>query len=79
METVIVAILSLLGTCLGSVTGILTANKLSNYRIAQLEKKVEKHNCVIDRVYLLERNKAVIEEDIKVINHRLNDLEEYHK
>ena len=79
METVIVAILSLLGTCLGSVTGILTANKLSNYRIAQLEKKVEKHNCVIDRVYLLERNKAVIEEDIKVINQRLNDLEEYHK
>lgn len=78
-ETIIVAILSLVGTLGGSLIGILTANKLTNYRIEQLEKKVEKHNNVIERVYNLEKNEAVMEEEIKVANHRLDDLEGYHK
>lgn len=78
-ETIIVAILSLAGTFVGSITGILTANKLTNYRIEQLEKKVEKHNSVIERVYLLERHEAVMDEEIKVANHRIEDLENYHK
>lgn len=78
-ETIIVAILSLVGTLGGSLIGILTANKLTNYRIEQLEQKVEKHNKVIERVYNLEKNEAVIEEEIKVANHRINDLEKYHK
>ena len=69
-----VALLSLAGTCIGSVVGILTANKLTNYRIEQLEKKVEKHNQVIDRVYKLEQRDAVVEEEIKVANHRICDL-----
>ena len=76
---ILVALLSLLGTCIGSITGILTANKLTNYRISQLEKKVEKHNQVIDRVYKLEQHDAVVEEEIKVVNHRINDLEDFHK
>lgn len=63
-EVVIVAILSLLGTLMGSLAGILTANKLTNYRIEQLEKKVEKHNSVIERVYKLEKEEAVIQEEI---------------
>lgn len=63
-EVVIVAILSLIGTLIGSLTGILTANKLTNYRIEQLEKKVEKHNNVIERVYKLEKDEAVIQEEI---------------
>lgn len=63
-ETVIVAILSLFGTLVGSLFGILAANKLTNYRIEQLEKKVEKHNSVIERVYKLEKHEAVIEEEI---------------
>lgn len=42
-------------------------------------KKVEKHNQVIDRVYKLEQADAVEEEEIKVINHRISDLEQYHK
>lgn len=74
-----IALISLLGTCLGTYGGILTANKLTNYRIQQLEKKVEEHNKVTDRVYSLERHKAVVDEEIKVANHRLNDLEQYHK
>lgn len=78
-EAVIVAVLSLLGTLAGTFGGILTANKLTNYRIEQLEKKVEKHNCVIERVYNLEKHEAVMEEEIKVANHRIDDLEEFHK
>lgn len=78
-EAIIVAVLSLLGTLGGTFGGILTANKLTNYRIEQLEKKVEKHNRVVERVYILEKNEAVIEEEIKVANHRLDDLEQFHK
>lgn len=74
-ETIIVAILSLAGTVIGSLLGILASNKLVIYRIEQLEKKVEKHNGVLERVYSLETNKAVVEEDLKVINHRIDDLE----
>ena len=53
-EAIIVAILSLFGTVLGSLFGILTANKLTMYRIEQLEKKVEKHNNLVERVTKLE-------------------------
>ena len=77
-DVVIVAIISLIGTLGGTFGGILTSSKLTNYRIEQLEKKVEKHNNVVERVYVLEKDKAVIEEEIKVINHRIEDLEAYH-
>lgn len=63
-EAIVVAILSLVGTLVGSLAGILAANKLTNYRIEQLEKRVEKHNNVIERVYKLEKNEAVMEEEI---------------
>jgi hypothetical protein len=78
-DTVFVAVLSLVGTLIGTFGGILTANKLTNYRIEQLEKKVEKHNKVVERVYILEKNEAVIEEEIKVANHRIDDLEQFHR
>ena len=63
---VIVALIALAGTLIGSFSGIMTANKLTTYRIQQLEKKVEKHNNVIERVYTLEKDGAVIKEEIKV-------------
>lgn len=63
--TVIVAILSLIGTLIGTFGGIITANKLTTYRIEQLEKKVEKHNKVVERVYVLETKEAVMEEEIE--------------
>ena len=75
-DVIIVALISFAGTVLGSLFGVITANKLSNYRIEQLEKKVEKHNNLIDRVYALEKNEAVIEEEISVANHRIKDLED---
>ena len=61
---ILIAVLSFLGTCLGSWGGL----KLMSYRIEQLEKKVEKHNNFAGRM-------PVVEEQIKVINHRLDDLE----
>lgn len=69
-EVVIVAILSLIGTLVGSLGGIMAANKLTNYRIQQLEEKVEKHNKVIERVYNLEKNEALIKEEIEHLSHR---------
>lgn len=73
-ETMFIALLSLLGTLIGSLTGILTANKLTNYRIEQLEKKVDKHNCVIERVYDLEKRDAVIEEEIENTKQKIDDM-----
>ena len=63
-DTVIVAIISLLGTLLGSFGG----TQLVKYWIEQLEKKVEKHNSIVERTYILE-------EKVKVANHRIEDLE----
>lgn len=74
-ETIIVAILSLIGTLGGTLGGILATSKLSNYRIEQLEKKVDKHNNLVERVYKLEQGKAVTDEKISVANHRIDDLE----
>lgn len=72
---VIVGLLSLAGTLIGSVAGIMASNKLTVYRIEQLEKKVDKHNNLIERTYKLEENQSVMEEQIKVANHRITDLE----
>lgn len=55
-STIIIAILSLCGTCFGSIAGIMTANKLTNYRIGELEKKMDKHNNLIERVTILEQD-----------------------
>lgn len=78
METeIIVALIALLGSVLGTFSGIVVSSKLVNYRIEQLEKKVDKHNQVIDRVYKLEQHEAVVDEEIKVANHRIEDLEEF--
>lgn len=71
LATVIVGVLSFLGTAIGSYSGI----KLMTYRIEQLEKKVEKHNSVIERTFKLEEKTELQEEKIKVINHRLEDGE----
>lgn len=78
-EAIIVAILSLVGTLAGSLFGILASNKLVVYRIEQLEKKVEKHNQVVERVYNLEKDEAVIKEELKDANHRINELESSQK
>ena len=78
-DVVIVALISLVGTLGGTFGGIITATKLTNYRIEQLEKKVEEHNKVVERTYKLEKEQEVEDEKIRVINHRIEDLEKYHK
>lgn len=67
-DVVIVGLLSLAGTLGGTFGGILVANKLVNYRLEQLEKKVDKHNSVIERTFKIEARCDVIEQ-------RLNDAE----
>ena len=76
---IIVALIGLGGSAIGSIIGIIASSKLTVYRLEQLEQKVNKHNNLIERTYQLERDKAVINEEIKVINHRIDDLEHYHK
>ena len=71
-STVIVSLISLLGTLVGSLGGILVSSKLTNYRLQQLENKVAEHNNFARRM-------PVVEEQIKVINHRLEDLEQEEK
>ena len=73
LDTIIVGAVSVVGTIIGSLGGIVTSAKLTNYRIQQLEKKVEKHNNFAERI-------PVLEEKVKVEEHRITDLEElYHK
>ena len=74
-ESVIVALLSLAGTLAGSYFAQRKSTALISYRIEQLEKKVEAHNHLKDRMADVESNQKVIEEKIRVANHRIDDLE----
>lgn len=78
-DAVIVALIGLAGSGLGSVLGILVSSKLTQYRLEQLEKKVQTHNNLIERTYKLEERTELQEEKIKVANHRIDDLECFHK
>lgn len=72
---IVIALISLIGTLGGSLGGIVVSSKMTNYRIGQLEKKQEKYNNLIERTFKLEERMEVANEKIKVINHRLEDLE----
>ena len=75
-EPVLLALIGLIGSGAGTFGGILVSSRLTQYRLEQLEKKVEVHNKVIERVYRLEERTELQEEKIKVANHRIGDLEE---
>ena len=62
-----VAICSLIGTLVGSLAGIMTANRLTNYRIEQLEEKEKKHNNLVERM-------IIVEQSTKSAHHRIDDL-----
>ena len=72
---VFTAAISLVGTLVGTLGGIALSSNLTNYRIEQLEKKVEKHNNLITRTFKLEQEFAVMDERVRVANHRIEDLE----
>lgn len=67
-SNVIIALISLFGSLVGTLGGIMVSSKMTVYRIEQLERKVDKHNNFAERM-------PVLEEQIKVINHRIEDLE----
>ena len=69
---IIVGMLSCAGTLIGTLGGIIASSKLTNYRIQQLENEVREHNNFAKRM-------PVVEEQIKVINHRIDDLEKREK
>ena len=75
-DAIIVAVLSLAGTMLGSLSGVVVSSKLTTYRIEQLEKKVQAHNNFDTRLHNLDTEVEVIHEQIKVANHRIDDLEQ---
>lgn len=72
MNEITVAILGFAGTLLGSLFGVLAAQKLTQYRLAQLEEKVNKHNNLVERTFRLEGRMDEAEHDIR-------DLKSYHK
>ena len=75
MNDIWVALIALCGTVIGSFSGIIVANKLVNYRLEQLEKKVEKHNSVLERLFKLERRHEVLDEKVRAAVQRLSELE----
>ena len=66
---IIIALISFLGTLIGTLGGIVASSKITSFRLEQLEKKVEEHNNFARRM-------PVLEEKIEVQNHRIKDLEE---
>lgn len=70
--TIIVALISFAGTVVGTLLGMLAGTKLTTYRIEQLEKKVQAHNEVVERTYVLEGQVAELQHDVR-------DLKELHK
>ena len=70
-DAVIVAVLGFAGTLLGSLFGVLTAQKLTQYRLSQLEEKVSHHNNLIERTYKLEGQVAECCHDIKELKNKV--------
>ena len=71
MKEIIVAIIALAGTAIGSLGGILAANRLTTYRIEQLEQKVDKHNSVVERITVVEVKLDEHQQDLKIIKEAL--------
>ena len=74
-ENIIIALIAFAGTLMGSYFAQRRTTALVVYRLEQLENKVDKHNNVIERMYKVEQDIYLIDEKIKVANHRIDDLE----
>jgi len=72
MNELLIALLGFAGTLAGSLLGVLTAQKLTQYRLQQLEEKVNKHNNLIERTFRLEGQ-------MEECRHEIEDLKAYHK
>ena len=78
-DTVIVGLLALVGTLVGAYLSNRKSAALLAYRLEQLEDKVNKHNNVIERTFQLEKQEELLEEKLRVANHRIDDLEKFHR
>ena len=78
-KEVIVALLALIGSVVGSLLANRKSTALIIYRVDQLEKQVNKHNNVIERTYELEKHDATVQQDLKSIHETLERLEDYHR
>ena len=65
MDSIVVAIIGCVGSLLGSLLGVVTSNNLTQYRIAQLEEKVSKHNSIVERTYRLEGAVTELQHDVR--------------
>ena len=74
-EAIIVALLGLAGTLAGSYLANRKSTALIAYRLEQLEQKVSKHNNLVEHTYALEESVALMDERVRVANHRIADLE----
>ena len=68
-DAVLTALLSLVGTAIGSIAGILASNKLTNFRLKSLEDRVSQHNHLVERMY-------GVEDRAKANQHRIDKIEE---
>lgn len=66
---IVVALLSAVGTLIGSLGGILVSNKMTKFRLGKLEEKVDKHNHLVERM-------AAVEQSVKSAHHRIDELRE---
>lgn len=78
-QEIIAAVLALCGSLCGTYFANRKASALIAYRLEQLEQKVNKHNNLIERTYALEESVALMDERVKVANHRIADLEKVHR
>ena len=75
-SSIIVGVLALAGTLIGSMMANNKTQALVTYRLQQLEEKVNKHNNLVERMYKMEEKQMVMEEQIKFANHKILDLED---
>jgi hypothetical protein len=74
-ETIVVAVLSLIGTLAGAYLSNKKSSALIAYRLERLEEKANDINTIEERVYRIEENQSVVDEKIKNVNCRITDLE----
>ena len=75
MDAIIVSLIGLAGSAIGSILGVLASARLTSYRLEQLEKRVQAHNNLLERMYQVEERTELQEEKIKAANRRIENLE----
>ena len=73
---IIIGILSLCGTLIGTIGGILASNKLTLYRIGQLEEKVNKHNNLIERMFKVEERVSIVETEVSELKKDIKEIDD---